>query len=108
MANSRKVALITGGSRGIGLGVARELAASGYDLAINGRRPDADVASVLDELMSRGARALYVQGDVADLRDHQKMLDAIRDDFSRLDVLVNNAGVAAQPRADILDATPES
>ena len=108
MSTPVKVALITGGSRGIGLGVALELAAGGYSVAINGLRSASEVASVLDELKAAGADAIYVQADVADLTHHQKMLGAIRERFGRLDVLVNNAGVAAQPRADILDATPES
>jgi NAD(P)-dependent dehydrogenase (short-subunit alcohol dehydrogenase family) len=107
-APSRKVALVTGGSRGIGLGVARTLASSGFNLAINGRRDPADVAGVIDALKSLGIDALYCQGDVADLNDHARMLAEIRARWGRLDVLVNNAGVAPDVRADILDATPES
>ena len=107
MGTSRKVALVTGGSRGIGQGVAKELALTGFDLAINGRRPESDVLSQISDLKS-AAHVLYFSGDVANLSDHTKMLDAIRGRFGRLDVLVNNAGVAPQVRADILDATPES
>jgi NAD(P)-dependent dehydrogenase (short-subunit alcohol dehydrogenase family) len=106
--SNEKVALITGGSRGIGLGIAMELASAGFNLAINGRRDVAEVVPVLDALKSAGARAIYLQADVADLADHAKMLGEIRDHFGRLDVLVNNAGVAPMVRADILDATPES
>lgn len=105
---SRPAALITGGSRGIGLGIARELGAGGFDLAINGRREEAEVADVLSELRSAGAEAIYLQGDVAELADHSRMLDEIRARFGRLDVLVNNAGVAPSVRADLLEATPES
>jgi NAD(P)-dependent dehydrogenase (short-subunit alcohol dehydrogenase family) len=108
MAAARKTALITGGSRGIGLGVAKELAACGFDIAINGLRAPTEITPVLDELKSTGARAMYVQADVADISHHPRMLGEIREQFARLDVLVNNAGVAAQPRADILDATPQS
>jgi NAD(P)-dependent dehydrogenase (short-subunit alcohol dehydrogenase family) len=108
MSGSRKVALVTGGSRGIGLGVAKELAKSGFDLAISGRRQPADVAGVLGELQAAGAKAIYCAGDVADLSGHAKLLDEIRQIFGRLDVLVNNAGVAPLVRADILEATPES
>jgi NAD(P)-dependent dehydrogenase (short-subunit alcohol dehydrogenase family) len=104
----RRVALITGGSRGIGRGIASELATSGFDLAINGRRELADVAGVVAELESAGIDALYVQGDVAELVDHARMLDRIRERFGRLDVLVNNAGVAPDVRADLLEARPES
>ena len=110
MANTtkRKVALVTGGSRGIGFGVAKQLAASGYDVAINGRRPDAEVEPALVELRSAGVDALYCRADVADLADHAKMLGEIRQRFGRLDVLVNNAGVAPSVRADLLEAMPDS
>ena len=108
MESSRKIALVTGGSRGIGLGVARELAASGFDVVINGRREESDVASAISGLKDLGADVLYCKADVGKLADHQTLLDAIRNRFGRLDVLVNNAGVAPDVRADILDATPES
>jgi NAD(P)-dependent dehydrogenase (short-subunit alcohol dehydrogenase family) len=104
----RKVAFITGGSRGIGLGIARALAGSGFDVAINGRREASEVEGVLNELRSAGVEAIYLQGDIAELDDHARMLDQIRARLGRLDVLVNNAGVAPNVRADILDASPES
>jgi NAD(P)-dependent dehydrogenase (short-subunit alcohol dehydrogenase family) len=104
----RKVALVTGGSRGIGFGVAQELARSGFDVAINGRRDAAEVASAVRELQGLGAGVLYCRADVADLPDHARMLSETRSRFGRLDVLVNNAGVAPDVRADILDASPDS
>jgi 3-oxoacyl-[acyl-carrier protein] reductase len=108
MGIQRKVALVTGGSRGIGLGVAMALGSNGFDLAVNGRREESDVASAISDLKSTGADVLYCQSDVASLPDHAKMLQTIRDRFRRLDVLVNNAGVAPETRADILDASVES
>ena len=108
MSSEAKVAFITGGTRGIGLGIARALGAAGFRLAINGRRSPGDVAVVLDELNAAGADTIYCQGDVADLAQHGQMLGQVRQLFGRLDVLVNNAGVAPEVRADILDATPES
>src|SRR5688572_909157 len=105
---AKKVALVTGGSRGIGLGVAHALAAGGFRVAINGRRDPADVAPVLAELAAAGAEPLYLRGDVGDVTQHSSMIDALRDRYGRLDVLVNNAGVAPEVRADLLDATPES
>jgi 3-oxoacyl-[acyl-carrier protein] reductase len=104
----RKAAFITGGSRGIGLGIARELAAGGFDVAINGRRHPSEVEGVLADLSSAGIEAIYLQGDVAELASHARMLDQIRARFGRLDVLVNNAGVAPVARADVLEARPES
>ncbi|HET6246431.1 MAG TPA: 3-ketoacyl-ACP reductase [Tepidisphaeraceae bacterium] len=108
MQTPRQVAFITGGSRGIGLGIARELARCGFHLAINGQRASADVAPIIEELTQGGPNAIYIQGDIANLADHATILSAIRKEFGRLDVLVNNAGVAPLVRADILDATAES
>jgi 3-oxoacyl-[acyl-carrier protein] reductase len=99
------VALVTGGSRGIGLGIARELAAGGFRLAINGRRTEDHVATIIAELK---ADVLYCPGDISIAADRARILKQIEARFGRLDVLVNNAGVAPSPRADILDATEES
>lgn len=104
----KRVALVTGGSRGIGLGVAEALASSEFDLAINGVREESAVASALDSLRKRGVNVVYCQGNVAEAADRQAIVDAVRQQFGRLDVLVNNAGVAPNVRADILDATEES
>jgi len=109
MANhSKRVALVTGGSRGIGLGIAEALADSGFDLAINGIRDAAQVADALAALGRRGAEVQYCRGDVSRAPDRQAIVDAVRARFGRLDVLVNNAGVAPGVRADILDASEES
>lgn len=104
----KKVALITGGARGIGFGIARQLATDGFNLAVNGRREPSDVAESLDTLRALGADVLYCQADVADAVGREQMVAEIRDHFGRMDVLVNNAGVAPEVRADVLDATPES
>ena len=108
--SSKRVALVTGGSRGIGLGIAEHLADAGYNLVINGRRPQSDVQATLDALSARGAEVLYRPMDVSNLDEHQAMLNAISEKFGRLDSLVNNAGVAPNVRADILEdeASPES
>ena len=109
MANhSKRVALVTGGSRGIGLGIAESLADSGFDLAINGVRDSAKVAQVLAAVGRRGAEVHYCRGDVSQASDRQAIIDAVRARFGRLDVLVNNAGVAPNVRADLLDASEES
>ncbi|MGF1447834.1 MAG: 3-ketoacyl-ACP reductase [Opitutales bacterium] len=104
----KQVALITGGSRGIGLGCAQALARAGFDLAINGMRPAEAVASVLSELKELGADVCYCPGDIGRANDRAKILSAVREHFGRLNVLVNNAGVAPKERQDILDTSEES
>lgn len=110
--SNRRVALVTGGSRGIGLGIAKALVREGFDVAINGRRPEADVAEVIEQLKqaddSREVGVCYCQADIADAPSRAAMLEHIDQRFGRLDVLVNNAGVAPSERADILEAGEES
>lgn len=103
-----KVALITGGSRGIGLGIAKQLAKDGFDLAINGVRPEEQVGQVLQELRIPGNRVIYCQGDVSSPEHRTAIIDKVRSEFGRLHVLINNAGIAPKQRNDILEATEES
>lgn len=104
----KKVALVTGGSRGIGLGIAQELSQQGFDLAINGVRKESEVGDVLQMLRTNGADVIYCQGDVASSVDRVKIIQRVKDHFRKLHVLVNNAGIAPKERKDILDATEES
>jgi NAD(P)-dependent dehydrogenase (short-subunit alcohol dehydrogenase family) len=105
---SRPVALVTGGTRGIGRGCAEALAREGYDLAVCGLRPQEEVADALVALRAAGAVALYVQADIGEDDAADRLLAAVRSRFGSLDVLVNNAGVAPRDRADILEASRES
>lgn len=102
------VALITGGTRGIGLGISEALAGEGYALAINGVRPEHRTEDAKRELSERGAEVIYCRADVSSADDRSRMLEQIRDRFGRLDVLVNNAGVAPSDRADVLEASEDS
>jgi 3-oxoacyl-[acyl-carrier protein] reductase len=106
--SAKKVALVTGGTRGIGLGIARQLARDGFNLVLNGRRTAADVKEAVQELVGLGSEVLYCQADIADADSRAQMVAQIETQFGRLDVLINNAGVAPEQRADILDATEES
>jgi NAD(P)-dependent dehydrogenase (short-subunit alcohol dehydrogenase family) len=104
----RRVALVTGGTRGIGLGIARALAGKGFDLAVNGVREEGAVRTALEELRSLGVDAEYVRGDVGEPADRERLVSTLRERFGRLHILVNNAGVAPSERADLLEAGEES
>lgn len=104
----RPVALITGGTRGIGLGIARALARDGWDLALCGMRPEEAVRDVLEELRAAGAGVLYCATDVSRTADHAALIDEVRERWGGLNGLINNAGRAPRVRADLLDATEES
>ena len=102
-----KIAFITGGTRGIGFGVALALGKAGFDLAVNGIRNEGDVTKSLEELRNLGVNVAYFQGNVAVREDRQAMLDKILSHFGSVNVLVNNAGIAPRERADILHAKEE-
>jgi 3-oxoacyl-[acyl-carrier protein] reductase len=102
-----RVAAITGGGRGIGLGISRALAREGFALALCGQKEEKDVES-LPALRALGTEVLYARANVADAGDREAFLEAIQRRFGRLDVLVNNAGIAPKVRADILEAGEES
>ncbi len=108
MTTRQSVALVTGGRRGIGRGIAYALADAGYDLVINDIEYDAATTETLEAIAARGRRARFVLGDIADIESHDAMLDQVWSSFSALDVLVNNAGVQVKVRGDMLDVTPES
>jgi 3-oxoacyl-[acyl-carrier protein] reductase len=105
MRDEGRVALITGGTRGIGLGIALKLAEAGFTVAISGRRPAEEVQPVVAQL-SPGS--IYIQADVGSTADRQRLLETVESQLGRLDVLVNNAGIAPRIRADILEAGEES
>jgi 3-oxoacyl-[acyl-carrier protein] reductase len=88
-----KVAIVTGGSMGIGHAIALDLAAHGADVAINYRKHADEANAVVAEIEKMGRRGLAVQSDVASFADAQHMVDTVREKFGRLDILVNNAGI---------------
>ena len=104
----KRVALVTGGVRGIGFAIAQKLAGEGFALAIADVRADDEAAQMLQPLAGLGNDLLYCRCDVSKAADRKSMLDAIRARFGRLNILVNNAGIAPKERLDILDATEES
>ncbi|MEE9367227.1 MAG: 3-ketoacyl-ACP reductase [Pontiella sp.] len=104
----KKVALVTGGGRGIGFGICEKLAADGFNLVLSGRSDVSKVADSIAKLEGMGVDVLYCSGDVSSADDRAAMLVEIKERFGRLDVLINNAGVAPKMRADILEADEES
>lgn len=101
-------ALVTGGSRGIGLAIAQQLCDNGYDVAINGVRDESRVTETLEELRSHGTEVIYCQGDIGSEDGRESIVKKLQSEFGRLNVLVNNAGVAPNERLDPLKATAES
>ena len=104
----KRVALVTGGTRGIGLGVARALAADGFELALCGVREEDEVSPVLAELDATGVAARYFRADIGERRDRVRLVSEVKEALGRLHVLVNNAGIAPPARADLLEAGEES
>ena len=101
-----KSALITGGSRGIGFGIAEALAKQGYNLAINGVRNEDEAREQLD-VLRKMTDVVYCQGNIGDLNDHKDILSKALSHFKSIDVLVNNAGVAPKTRKDIMELDEE-
>jgi NAD(P)-dependent dehydrogenase (short-subunit alcohol dehydrogenase family) len=114
LASMNPVALITGGSRGIGRGIALELAKLGDDLVINyagnvaaARQTAADCAAA-GKTTGKTLRVEVCQADISLPTDRERLVAFTREAFGRVDLLVNNAGVAPNVRADLLDASEES
>lgn len=107
------VAVVTGAGRGIGRGIAIELAREGFDIAgvdiaFDSRNKEKGLFEVKKKVEALGRSFLPIGADIADLSGHELILDAVEAEIGRMDVLVNNAGVAPAKRVDILDTTPES
>lgn len=106
--NEGKVALVTGGARGIGFGIATQLAIAGFDIVITGRRDRNDVQDAVDALQAHGTQVEYTVADGSSADARAALVEFVKDRFGRIDVLVNNAGIAPRVRADILEASEES
>jgi 2-deoxy-D-gluconate 3-dehydrogenase len=98
-----KVAIVTGGNGGIGLGIARGLADAGADIAVVGRNEEKSKAAVAD-LRGRGVKAIAVVTDVTDKQAVGRMVDQVKGDLGRIDILVNNAGINIRKPPHVLEA----
>ncbi len=105
---TKKTAIITGSSRGIGFGIARRLGRDGFAVVIVATGNREKNKDALKELKEDGTEYLYVQADVGKCEDRLRLVDETVRAFGRIDVLVNNAGVAPAARADLLEMTEES
>jgi 3-oxoacyl-[acyl-carrier protein] reductase len=88
-----KVALITGGARGIGKALALRFAAEGASIAISDLRYDEQMQATVDEVASQGVKVVGYASNAASLADSEKLTEAVVGEFARIDVLVNNAGI---------------
>lgn len=93
MSLQNKVAIVTGSSRGIGKAIALRLADSGADIVLNAINNIERCEETVNELKSKGVKAMAVKADVGNLDDVQKIIDTTISEFGRIDILVNNAGV---------------
>lgn len=113
MSTNRKTAIITGAGQGIGRGIALELAKSnfnivGVDVIYQPENREKGLFEALERVREFGAEFLPIQADIANLADHEKILQQAQHKFGSIDVLVNNAGVAPRQRLDILETSAES
>jgi NAD(P)-dependent dehydrogenase (short-subunit alcohol dehydrogenase family) len=102
------VALVTGASRGIGRGIALALAQAGHDVVVNFATNADAAAQVVEQVRAHGAKAVAVRADISVAADRDRLVEAAYGEYGRVDLLVNNAGVAPSVRADLLEAGEES
>ena len=104
----QKIAVVTGGSRGIGFGIASQLAEDGFHVVIMAVSPREKHKEHLLLLENYPSGYTYIQGSIASREDRIRCISQVIREYGRIDVLVNNAGIAPQKRTDLLDMTEES
>ena len=105
---NKQTALVTGAGRGIGRGIALALAEKGWNVVINYRGNAAAAAQTVELVENAGGRGLAVQANIAEADDRQHLIDETVQKFGRIDLLVNNAGMAPRHRLDILETSEAS
>lgn len=106
--NHKKVALVTGASRGIGRGIALALGEKGWTIVVNYRGHIEAAAETVKDVEALGGKALAVQGNIAHAADRVHLLEVLLKAYGRIDLLVNNAGMAPRQRVDMMETTEES
>lgn len=106
--SSRRVAIVTGASRGIGRAIALQLAAQNCALVVNYVHSRDAAEEVVQTISEQGGEAVAVQADVGRLEDHGRLIDVALRQWNRIDILVNNAGITSPGRRDMLETTPEN
>src|SRR5690554_3822846 len=104
----KKVAIVSGAARGIGFGIAKQLAEEGKAIAILDIIDKNKVADNIKKLEELGVPVLYYQGDLSSAADRENFCSKVLEEFGRIDILVNNAGVAPRERKDIMEMSEES
>lgn len=104
----KQTAIVTGGSRGIGFAIAKQLGQDGFNIVILDMNDQSAYQDNLDQLTAQGTEYLYVKGNICDAADRQRLIDETVERFGGIHVLVNNAGIAPRVRADLLEMSEES
>ena len=103
-----KIAIVTGAGRGIGRGIAVQLANAGWSIVINDVGSEENQAQTLALVEAEGVEGVTIQGDITKSEDRQRIVDCAIDTFGRIDMLVNNAGVGPRVRMDMMEMSEES
>lgn len=104
-----RIAIVTGGCRGIGLSISKRLTKEGMQVVAVGRKSLEDVSSLLLEIANEGKFSpFYIQADVSEQKDRETIVRGTIEQFGRIDILINNAGVAPKKREPILNMSEES
>lgn len=103
----KKIAVVTGARRGIGLAIAKKMLTDGYTTVLCATTPETEVKALLEELNQLG-EVEYLACDISKKEDRERLLDTVVEKYGRLDVVVNNAGVACKVRLNVLETTEES
>ena len=104
----KKTAIITGGAGGIGFGTAQQLATDGFNMAIFDMKDECAIREEIDKLNEMGSDTMYYRGNISKVDECNNFVAKVIEKYRKIDVLVNNAGVAPKVRADILETSEES